>query len=239
MLTSYERGAGPASYTVRGTATIRSQDAIAFEDIFTGDQPANGAAAYVAGPLTLAEERVGTGRGRRISLTIDATEQQRSARIERVWLDTDAAARRPRRDRQGAAARSRGEEIVKPIPIQIPANATGSLQLLVADAARTGADDRREARGADSQRVSQLIRTFNKARRSNRLYVRLSSAESGAIVNGEPLAGIAAVGAGGARSRSQQRHLQPAAQRDARRMGAAGRRGRSGSRQLTISLDQP
>ena len=65
VLTSYERGAGPASYTVRGTATIRAHGDIAFEDIFTGDQPAGAASAYVAGPMTfLLEERLGTGRRR-------------------------------------------------------------------------------------------------------------------------------------------------------------------------------
>lgn len=191
VLTSYERGAGPASYAIRGTASIRSQDAIAFEDIFTGEQPANGAAAYVAGPLTAllknSSESVAVDR---ISLTIDATEQQRSARIERVWLDTT----RPRAGRDAivyvALRGSRGEEIVKQIPIQLPANATGQLQLVVADAARTGADDRRDARGADLQRVPQLIRSFNRARRNNRLYVRLTSAEFGAVVNGEPMAGL-------------------------------------------------
>jgi hypothetical protein len=107
-----------------------------------------------------------------------------------VWLDTT----RPRAG-QGAvvnvALRTvRGQEVVRQVPIQIPANLTGSLQLTVADAARTTADDRRDTRGADLQRVSQLMRTFNRARRNNRLYVRLTSSDSGAIVNGEPMAGL-------------------------------------------------
>lgn len=240
VLTSYERGAGPASYAIRGTASIRSQDAIAFEDIFTGEQPANGAAAYIAGPLTAllknSSESVAVDR---ISLTIDATEQQRSARIERVWLDTT----RPRAGRDAivyvALRGARGDEIVKQIPIQLPANATGQLQLVVADAARTSADDRRDARGADLQRVPQLIRSFNKARRNNRLYVRLTSAESGAVVNGEPMAGLPP-------------SVLAVIEAD-RNSGTVGSlrsvtRGEwelaldvavSGSRQLTLSLDQP
>ncbi len=240
VLTSYERGAGPASYAIRGTASIRSQDAIAFEDIFTGDQPASGAAAYVAGPLTAllknSQESVAVDR---ISLTIDATEQQRSARIERVWLDTT----RPRPGRDAIVYVSlrgaRGDEIVKQIPIQLPANATGQLQLVVADAARTSADDRRDARGADLQRVPQLIRSFNRARRNNRLYVRLTSAESGAIVNGEPMAGLPP-------------SVLAVIEAD-RNSGTVGSlrsvtRGEwelaldvavTGSRQLTLSLDQP
>jgi len=191
VLVSYERGAGPASYAIRGSASIRSQGDLSFEDIFTGDQPAGGAAAYVAGPLTALLKNSGEQVDvEKISLTIDATEQQRSARIERVWLDTT----RPRSGQNAVvhvAMRSvRGEEIVRQVPIEIPANVSGSLQLIVADAARTTADDRRDTRGADMQRVSQMMRTFNRARRNNRVYVRLTSPDSGAVVNGEPMAGL-------------------------------------------------
>jgi hypothetical protein len=191
VLTSYERGAGPASFAIRGTASIRSQDDIAFEDIFSGDQPAGGAAAYIAGPLTALLKNSGEAVDvDKIDLVIDASEQQRSARIERVWLDTT----RPRSGRDAvvfvAMRNARGEEIVRQVPIQLPANVTGSLQLVVADATRTAADDRRDTRGADMQRVSQMIRTFNRARKNNRLYVRLTAPDSGAVVNGEPMAAL-------------------------------------------------
>jgi hypothetical protein len=190
VLTSYERGAGPASYTVKGTATIREHGDIAFEDIFAGDQPANAASAYVAGPLTfLMKNSTSPVDVERVSLTINATEQSRTARIERVWLDTD-------RPRAGRAANVKvllrthsGEEVLKTVPIHIPGNATGTLQLLVADANRLAVEDRRSAR-PEAQEVSQLIRTFNRARRSNRLYVRLSAPDEGAVVNGEPLTAL-------------------------------------------------
>ncbi len=191
VLTSYERGAGPASYAVRGTATIAAQGELAFEDIFTGDQPAGGAASYVAGPITaLLKNASDTATVERITLTIDAAEQEMSARIERVWLDTP----QPRAGQPAivsvALRTSRGEEIVRQIPIELPANVTGSVQLLVADAARTGADDRRDARGAELQRASQIIRTFNRARRNNRIYVRITTPHAGATVNGEAMAAL-------------------------------------------------
>ena len=191
VLTSYERGAGPASYAIRGSASIKSQGDLSFEDIFTGEQPAGGAAAYIAGPLSALLKNSGEPVDvEKIALTIDAAEHQRSARIERVWLNTT----RPRAGEKAivhvALRSSRGEEIVRQLPIEIPANLSGSLQLIVADAVRTTADDRRETRGADMQRVSQMMRTFNRARRNNRLYVRLTSPDSGAVVNGEPMAGL-------------------------------------------------
>ena len=240
VLTSYERGAGPASFAIRGSASIRSEGDLSFEDIFSGDQPAGGAAAYVAGPLTALFKNSGENvEVEKIALTIDASEQPRNARIERVWLETN----RPRAGqdtRVHVALRSaRGDEIVRTIPIQIPANLTGSLQLTVADAARTTADDRRDTRGADMQRVSQMMRTFNRARKNNRLYVRLTSSDAGAVVNGEPMAGLPP---------SVLAVIE--ADRNSGTVGSLRTMTRgewelaldfavTGSRQLTLSLDQP
>jgi hypothetical protein len=240
VLTSYERGAGPASYAIRGSASIKSQGDLSFEDIFTGDQPAGGAAAYIAGPLSALLKNSGEPVDvEKIALTIDAAEHQRSARIERVWLDTT----RPRAGQKAvvhvALRSSRGEEIVRQLPIELPANLTGSLQLIVADAVRTTADDRRDTRGADMQRVAQMMRTFNRARRNNRLYVRLTSPDSGAVVNGEPMAGLPA---------SVLAVLE--ADRNSGSVGSLRSMTRgewelaldfavTGSRQLTLSLDQP
>jgi SpoIVB peptidase S55 len=240
VLTSYERGAGPASFSIRGSASIRSEGDLSFEDIFSGDQPAGGAAAYVAGPLTAlmknSDENVQVDK---ISLTIDASEQQKSARIERVWLDTT----RPRSGQSAmvnvAMRSSRGQEIVRQVPIQLPANLTGALQLTVGDAARTTADDRRDSRGADLQRASQLLRSFNRARKNNRLYVRLTSSDSGAVVNGEPMAGLPP---------SVLAVIE--ADRNSGTVGSLRSMTRgewelaldfavTGSRQLTLSLDQP
>jgi hypothetical protein len=240
VLTSYERGAGPASFAIRGSASIRSEGDLSFEDIFSGDQPAGGAAAYVAGPLTALLKNSGENvEVEKIELTIDASEQQRSARIERVWLDTT----RPRAGQDAvvnvALRSARGQEIVRQIPIQIPANLTGALQLTVGDAARTTADDRRDTRGADMQRVSQMMRSFNRARRNNRLYVRLTSPDSGAVVNGEPMAGLPP---------SVLAVIE--ADRNSGTVGSLRSMTRgeweltldfavTGSRQLTLSLDQP
>jgi hypothetical protein len=240
VLTSYERGAGPASYTVRGSATVREHGEISFEDIFSGDQPAGAASAYVAGPLTfLMKNASGPVDVEKVALTIDATEQSRAARIERVWLDTD-------RPRAGRAANVKvllrthqGAEIVKSVPIQIPGNATGSLQLLVADAGRLSAEDRRSARGAETQEVAQLIRTFNKARRSNRLYVRLSSTDEGAVVNGEPLAALPPSVLAVLEADRNSGTYSPLRSATRGEWAVPVDLAITGSRQLTIVLDQP
>lgn len=241
VLTSYERGAGPASYTVKGSATIREHGAIAFEDIFAGDQPANAASAYVAGPLTfLMKNATAPVDVENIALTIDATERSRTARIERVWLDTE----RPRAGRDANVKvllrTNNGEELLKTVSIHIPANATGSLQLLVADATRLSAEDRRTAsRGAEAQEVADLIRTFNKARRNNRLYVRLSAPADGAVVNGEPLAALPPSVLAVLEADRNSGTYSPLRSATRGEWEVPVELAISGSRQLTISLDQP
>jgi hypothetical protein len=190
VLTAYERATGPASITVKGTASIRAHGELDFEDVFTGDQPIGLAAAYVAAPLTMLFKNTSEPVDvERIALTVDASEQTRTARIERVWLDT------PRPKAGGTATVSvalrgpNGDEILKRVPITFPANVT-SVQLLVADGARASADDRRDLRGADVERPSQIIRSFNRTRRGNRLYVRLSTNDPGAVVSGEPMGAL-------------------------------------------------
>ncbi len=240
VLTAYERATGPASFTIRGTASIRAHDALEFEDVFTGDQPVGTAAAYIAGPLTqLFKNTSEPVDVEKIALTIEASEEARSARIERVWLDTT----RPRAGTSAVVSVAlrgpKGEEILKRVPITIPANLTGSVQLLVADSARAGSDDRRESRGAETQRPSQIIRTFNRARRSNRLYVRLSTNDAGAVVSGEPMGGLPPSVLGvleSDRSTGSVSTLRSALRGE---WEVPLDLAVSGSRQLTLSLNQP
>ncbi|MGH9173707.1 MAG: hypothetical protein ACRD1H_05100, partial [Vicinamibacterales bacterium] len=240
VLTGYERGAGPASFTVRGTASIREHGDIAFEDIFTGEQPAGAASAYVAGPITFllknASEPVEVEN---LTLTIDATEQSRTARIERVWLDTD----RLRAGRDASVKvllrTNRGEELVKTVPIQIPLDATGTLQLLVADANRLTAEVRRQTRGPETQQVAQMIRSFNKARRSNRLYVRLSAPDDGAIVNGEPMTALPPSVLAVLESDRNSGTYSPLRSATRGEWEVPVELAITGSRQLSITLDQP
>ena len=89
-----------------------------------------------------------------------------------------------------------GEERLLHQTVAIPANATGTLQLVVSDGPRLGMQDLRDARRAELQPVSQIVRVANRARRSNRLYVRLTAPAAGAVIDGEPMPGLPASVAG-------------------------------------------
>ena len=192
-LTSYERQNGVGTYAVKGSATLKKYGDLSFEDLFTGDQPSVGAAASIVGPINLllrnAFEDVEFSS---LNLEIDASEQPRSATLERVWVSET-------RVRPGSTATVnvllrtyRGDQVTKSIPIQIPANARGSVSIMVADGVRLSQFETRELQVQPMQTrgLPQMIRVLNGARKNNRLYVRLVTRDDGAVVKGESLAAL-------------------------------------------------
>ncbi len=190
-LGSYERQFGSATFAVRGNARVRKHDPIAFDNLFSGDQASMGAAAYVVAPVTYLMgndyEKVDVEG---IAVTIATTEEPKTATLERVWLDDP----RPRAGRSVPLKvlfrTYRGEEVVRTLPIDIPSNASGALSILVSDGARLGLAEQREARLAQPRTVDQMIKSLNKARRNNTLYVKLLGSNAGAVVNGELLSSL-------------------------------------------------
>jgi hypothetical protein len=188
VLTSYERANGPASFRVAGTADVAGAGRLSFDDTFVGDQAIGPASLYVAGPLTqLTRNASAPVDISNIALTVTASEQTRHARIERVWLETPRPRAGQRTTVLVALRTPTGEERVERIPVTLPADVTGPVDLLVADAARIAADDRRTRSSADWQPAAELVRQFNRLPSSHLLYVRLQQARPGAVVSGEPM----------------------------------------------------
>ena len=103
-LTSYERQNGVASYAIRGTARVKKYGTLSFEDLFSGDQPSSAASAYIVGPINFllrnAFEDVDLEA---VNLEVDASEQPRSATLERAWIDDRSSQGRFHREPQGSA----------------------------------------------------------------------------------------------------------------------------------------
>jgi hypothetical protein len=191
-LTSYERETGAATFNVKGTMDVKSHGQIGIEDLFSGDRASLSTAASVMAPLTfLLGNDFEPIEIQAVDLTIQSTEQPRTATIERVWLD-GARARAGQTVPLKVLMRSyRGEEIVRTVPLEIPANANGALSVMVSDGSRLAQWERREVRQPSEPRsVPQLMRTLNTLRKNNRLYVRLLASDAGAVISGEPLSSL-------------------------------------------------
>ena len=192
-LQSYERQNGVGTYVVRGSASIKNHGPIAFEDLFTGDTPSSGAAAAVVGPINFLLRNSFEGvEFEGLNLEIDASELPRSATLERAWVDGTRVKAGTMVDLKVLMRTYRGEEITKSVPVRIPANASGSVSIMVADAARLSQWEARElqVQPAQTRGVPQMIRLLNDTKKNNRLYVRMVTRDGGAVVRGESLAAL-------------------------------------------------
>lgn len=191
-LGSYERQFGSATFSIKSRAQIKDHDDLTLEDVFTGDNAALGAATAIAGPITmlLSNDREPiTVNG--LNVSIDASESSRTSTIERVWLDE----LRPRAGRTvplKVLTRSyRGEDKISTVPIEIPANVSGTVSLVVTDGRQLNQMEQRDLkRSLQPQSVAQMIRVLNETRRNNRIYIRLLNGTPGAVVKGEALTSL-------------------------------------------------
>src|SRR3954454_18409528 len=191
-LSAYERQFGSTTFTIKSRAQIKGQADLTLDDVFTGDNAVLGASTAIAGPITMLlsndrEPITLTG----LNVSIDTSESSRTATIERVWLDE----LRPRAGKTvplKVLTRSyRGEDKISTVPIEIPANLSGSVSLLVTDGRQLNAMEQRDVRRSlQPQSVSQMIRVLNETRRNNRIYIRLLNGKPGAVVNGEALTSL-------------------------------------------------
>jgi hypothetical protein len=191
-LTSYERQFGAATVSIKSKATIKGHGELALEDVFAGESPLLGASAAVAGPLAMVlTNDIEPVALESLDVTVTTTETPRTASIERVWLD-DIRPRAGRTVPLKILTRSyRGEEKITTVPIEIPANASSELSILVTDGRQLNAIEQRELRRSlQPQSVAQMLRVLNDTRRNNRIYVRLLTGTPGAVVNGEPMAAL-------------------------------------------------
>lgn len=188
VVSSHEKDFGPSTYAVRGRIAVAGHGAIALDDVFWGDQPgfvaANAVSVPIAAVLTNDREPV---RIAAADLEIVSSERMRVATIERAWLDATEVRRGTTVPLKVLLKTWRGEDVLQTVPVAIPAHADGPLTLVVADGARLAQWEQAGRPSTMPGSVDQMIKVFNQARRSNRLYVRLASRDMGTVVNGEPM----------------------------------------------------
>jgi hypothetical protein len=190
-LISYERQLGTATFGLQGSVRLRNHEGVTLANLFSGDTAAVGAASYIVTPMTaLMSNDYEKVEIEAVELTFTSDESPRTATLQRVWVDDP----RPRAGRtvplKVLLRTYRGEDVLRTIPIDIPAHVNGNLSILVSDGQRLTQSELRDSRPQQPRSVPQLIRVLNKTRRNNVLYVKLLSAEAGAVINGELLSSL-------------------------------------------------
>ncbi|HSD65075.1 MAG TPA: SpoIVB peptidase S55 domain-containing protein [Vicinamibacteria bacterium] len=191
VLQGHERAMGAATLRLDARLALAGGREVRLHDVVAGEQPAQQAAAALAGPLALLVgndfEQV-TLEG--LSVSVDAAETLETATIVRVWVDG------PLPLRPGTVApvkvqlrTHRGETVTESLSVSVPPSApTGTYTLLVADATTMDAIEQREMGPAGGARdLDHLLRKLNRLRTGSRVYARLTRPGGGAVVGGEYL----------------------------------------------------
>lgn len=190
-ITATERQIGSQTLQLSGRITIDGQPDVLLDNSFTSP---NGAALFavnaVSQPLAVL---LGSGFNavdlRGIDVDVTSTDSRSSGTLNRLWIDKTEVHRGESIEMQAFARNDDGAQFVERIPLVIPADApVGPLVITVGDGTSLNLADRQQPSADFSPRdLGQLVRTINKLKRNNRLYVRVSRAGTGAIVNNEEM----------------------------------------------------
>ena len=187
-LVSYERQSGALSIAAEGTVSFGSHGTVKIDDLLAGDTAVSATAAAVTAAIgATATNEFRPAMPDRFDLRLQVSEQQLSSTIERVWLDTNAPKPGSTHQVQVLLRHYRGETETISIPVQMPAQNSGPLTLLVSDAATLTGLEQRELKPGKPSSWPALLDQLNSTKRNNRVYVRLISASAGTVVAGETL----------------------------------------------------
>jgi hypothetical protein len=187
-IASTERTIGDSTLQIRGRIKLKGLPDVEIENRLSSSMNAPLAAAFATAQPVSAIFSSGFKDVEFEKLVYDIT--SRDARntgiLDHLWVnDTDV---RPgeKIEIQAFARTEGGGEYVERIPVEIPKDApAGQLQIVVGDGGSIQALEPRA--GFTPKSLDQLVRELNKIRKSDRLYVRLARAESGAVVKNEEM----------------------------------------------------
>lgn len=190
-ITATERQIGSQTLQLSGRIAVNGQPDVLIDNSFTSP---NGAALFavnaVSQPLAVL---LGSGFNaldlKGIEVDVTSTDSRSSGTLNRLWIDKTEVHRGESIEMQAFARNDDGAQFVERIPLVIPADApVGPLVITVGDGTSLNLADRAQPSADFSPRdLGQLVRAINKLKRNNRLYVRVSRAATGAIVNNEEM----------------------------------------------------
>jgi hypothetical protein len=181
-ITSSERALGDSTISLKGQIKVKGQDAIDIDRRFSANNSAVLAAGSVAGPVsTLLTSGFDDVQLDGITLDIASTDSKYAATLERVALDRTEVRRGEKIEVQAYVRTESGKQFVQRIPVQIPEDAAvGQLLVFVGDGGAL--QEGSPTKAFVPQDLSQLVRTINTVKKSDRLYVKLFRITSGAVI---------------------------------------------------------
>jgi hypothetical protein len=190
-ITATERQVGNQTVVLKGRIALNGQPDIVIDNSFSS---ANGTALFavndIARPLAmLYNSGFDALDVRGIEAEVTSTDSRSNGTLTRLWIDKNEVQAGESVEIQLFARHDNGSEFVERIPLVIPADApVGPLVVMVGDGASMNQTEARQPTGDFTPKdLSQLVRSMNKMKRNNRLYVKVLRPGAGAIVNNEEM----------------------------------------------------
>ncbi len=187
-IASTERTIGDSTLQIRGRIKLKGLPEVSLENRLSSSFNAPLAAAFVTSqPISaLLNSGFKDLQFEKITFDITSRDARSTGQLDRLWINRTEVRRGEKIEIQAFARTEGGGEFVERIQVEIPQDAPiGQLQLVVGDGASIQAQEPRT--GFTPKSPDQLVRELNKIRKSDRLYVRLARAESGAVIKNEEL----------------------------------------------------
>jgi hypothetical protein len=181
-ITSSERALGESTITIKGAIDVKGQEPIQVDRRFSASNSPVQAAGSVAGPIS---SLLGSGfddvQIQGVTLDISSTDTKYAGSLERIALSKTEARRGEKIEIQAYVRTESGKQFVQRIPVQIPEDATpGQLLVFVGDGGAL--QEGSAAKVFVPQDLEQLVKTINKVKKSDRLYVKLFRITPGAVI---------------------------------------------------------
>ncbi len=177
-----ERGLGDSTIELKGEIKLKNQEPIRIECRFAGAQATQIAAISVAVPVNaLLQSRFDGAEISEINLNVISIDGSNTATLERIALDKTEVKAGESFEVQAFVRTDTGKVFSQKIPVKIPADTpSGTLMITVGDGGSI------QQNAASKQFVpkdlSELIKTINKLKKDDRLYVQTYRITNGAII---------------------------------------------------------
>ncbi len=177
-----ERGLGETTVELTGEVKLKGNDALKIERRFAGNNATQLAAASVATPVALLlRSRFDDLEISGIELNLSAVDGSKTGVLERILIDKTRATAGETVELQVYARTQAGRVFVQRIPVQIPPDTpNGPLSIIVGDgfALQQASPNQYFV----PRTLSDFVRTINRVKLPDRLYVLTSRTTQGAII---------------------------------------------------------
>ncbi len=182
-----ERGIGDTTIEVRGEIKLKGQEPIKIERRFAGGKATQLAGYSVAAPVNaLLQSRFDNVEISEVNLNLTSIDGSKTATLERLTLDKREVKAGENFEVQAFVRTDTGKVLSQKVLVKIPADTpSGTLTVVVGDGGSI------QQTAASKQFVpkdlSELVRTINEVKKSDRLYVQTYRTSNGAIIGSKEM----------------------------------------------------